>query len=287
MSMFQMGPAELREFSRLLQAACDQATAAIPDAPTITVDDTQLTFMSDVWTSAMTRDVLKVTMQAASIAAKAFAIPSIEATMISAALVIEELFGTTLRVQIDRWDLAYDQGLVCNGIQSNLPSDRMLIHRTLAAMLGGMHRVISAATSLSRNREYQVGDELPSVPVGANDGLIVFSRQIGKGLPVLGCWIPLCKDPLILFDGTYVVLDGPVSETSILAAQGHRLKKLIDTGTQGLDDRIIVGIHSVGEHAQGFTLWDAVLCCYIELEADSIPLGSCRPLSATSAERSE
>lgn len=184
MSLFQMGPAELREFSRLLQVACDQATAAIPDTPTITLDDTQLTFISDVWTSAMTRDILKVTMRANRINAKALAIPSIAPTMILAALVIEELFGTTLRVQIDRWNLAYDQGLVCNGIPSNLPCDRMLIDRTLAAMLGGdVHRVISGATSLSRNREYQVGDELPSVPVGCQRWPNRFLAADRKGAP--------------------------------------------------------------------------------------------------------
>lgn len=278
MSMYQMGPAELWEFSRLLQAACDEATAAIPDAPTVTIDDTQLTFVYEVWTSAMTRDVLKVTMQAASVDAKALAIPSIEPGATSAALVIEELLGPTLRVQIDRWAVADDQGLVCDGAPSDLPSDRMLIDRTLVAMLGDdMDRLRSAAMSLSRNREYQVGDEMPSVPVGANNGLAVFSRQIGRGLPVVGSWITLCKDPLILFDGSYVVLDGPIPETSILAAPGHRLKDLIDIGISSLDNRIIVAAHSLGEHAQGFTIWDEILYYYIELQPDLVALGSCRP----------
>ncbi|QWC56495.1 hypothetical protein F7D01_04765 [Erythrobacter sp. 3-20A1M] len=277
MSMFQMGPAELREFSHLLQTACDQATASIPDTPTITADDTQLTFVSDVWTSAMTRDVLKVTMQKNWVHAKVSAISPIEPTATSAALVLEGLIGPTLRVQIDRWILAHDQGLMSNGIPSNLPSDRMLIDRTLAAMLGNdIERLRSAAMSLLRDRDFEIGDEMPSVPVGANNGMAVFSRQIGRGLPVVGSWITLCKDPPILFDGSYVVLDGPIPETSIFAAPSHRLKDLIDTGILSLDNRIIVAVHSLGEHAHGFTLWDEILCYYIELEPDSVPLGPCR-----------
>lgn len=81
---------------------------------------------------------------------------------------------------------------------------------------------------------------MPSVPVDANNGLIVFSRQIGKVPPVVGSWIPICADPLILFDECYVVFDGPIPETRILTAPGHRLKELIDTGILS---------HSLGERA--------------------------------------
>lgn len=88
--MFQMAPLELREFSHLLQTACDQATAAIPDTTAITIDNTQLTFVSDVWTSAMTRDVLKVTIHKSWVRAKISAIAPVETTATSAALVLED-----------------------------------------------------------------------------------------------------------------------------------------------------------------------------------------------------
>ena len=128
--------------------------------------------------------------------------------------------------------------------------------------------------SLGRNRDVQVGDELPSVPMGANKGLMVFARQIANKLPVLGSWTPLCKSPLICFDGTYVALDGPIPEIMIAAAPGRPLEYLIETNISGLDRKVIKYIHSIGEHPQGVTIWDEALCYYVELEPDLAPLGS-------------
>lgn len=68
--MFKLDPIELGEFSHLLQNACAQLTADIPDTPAIAVDDKGLTFVSPVWTAAMTRDVLRITMQESSVDAK-------------------------------------------------------------------------------------------------------------------------------------------------------------------------------------------------------------------------
>ena len=274
-STLQMNCVRRKAFSHLLQSALDDASAGIPDTPIIWVDDTCLTFVSDVWTSALTRDILKVTWQSNLIVEGVLADGLIEPTAASAASVIEQQFGSFLRVQFDRWALAYEQELVRNGIPSDLPYDRMLIDRTLVAMLGDdMEFVNRGAMSLSCNKKVQVGDELPSVPVGANKGMVVFARQIGTTLPVVGSWKPLSKDPLILFDGSYVVFDGPIPETRIFTAPGLQLKELIETGVPSLDNRIIVSIHSVGEHAHGFTLWDEAYFYYIELEVDLIPLGS-------------
>ena len=274
-STLQMNCVRRKAFSHLLQSALDDASAGIPDTPIIWVDDTCLTFVSDVWTSALTRDILKVTWQSNLIVEGVLADGLIEPTAASAASVIEQQFGSFLRVQFDRWALAYEQELVRNGIPSDLPYDRMLIDRTLVAMRSDdMELLRRGAMAMSWNKEVQVGDEMPSVPVGANKGMVVFARQIGNTLPIVGSWIPLSKEPLILYDGSYVVFDGPIPETTVLAAPGHRLKTLIETGLPSLDDRIIVGIHSVGEHAHGFTLWDEALYYYIELKADLIPLGS-------------
>lgn len=277
-AMFEMQPVELREFSRLLQTACTQLTSGIPDTPAIAADEEGLTFSSPVWTSAMTRDVLNVTMRMSSVNVKAIAVDTISPNATSAAEVVERFFGPTLRVQIERWALARQQGLVRDGSPSNLPYDRMLIDRTLVSMLGDdMARLREAAMFLDRNREFQVGDELPSIPMGVNMGVMVFSRQIGMKLPVLGSWIPLCKSPLICFDGTYVALDGPIPEVMMAGAAGLRLGDLIETSMSSLDKRVIKCIHSIGEHPQGITIWDEALCYYVELEPDLTPLGSCRP----------
>ncbi len=273
--MLQMNCARRSAFSHLLQSALNDASADITDTPIIRVDDTRLTFVSDVWTSAMKRDTLQVTWRSNPTAEGVLSDGPIEPTAASAASVIDQEFGSFLRIQCDRWTLAHDQELVRDGIPSDLPYDRMLIDRTLVAMRSDdMELLRRGAMAMSWNKEVQVGDELPSVPVGANKGMVVFARQIGNTLPIVGNWIPLSKEPLILYDGSYVVFDGPIPETTVLAAPGHRLKTLIETGLPSLDDRIIVGIHSVGEHAHGFTLWDEALYYYIELKADLIPLGS-------------
>ena len=273
--MLQLNCDRRSAFSHLLQSALDDASADIPNTPIIRVDDTRVTFVSDVWTSAMKRDILKVTWQSNLIVEGGLADGLIEPTVASAASVIEQQFGSFLRIQCDRWTLAHDQELVRDGIPSDLPYDRILIDRTLFAMLGDdMELVNRGAMSLSWNKKVQVGDELPSVPVGANKGMVVFARQIGTTLPVVGSWKALSKDPLILFDGSYVVFDGPIPETRILAAPGRQLKELIEIGVPSLDNRIIVSIHSAGEHAHGFTLWDEAYCYYIELEPDLIPLGN-------------
>ena len=275
-SMFGMDSVELREFSRRLQVACTQLTSGIPDTPVISVDEEGLRFSSPVWTAAMTRDVLSVKMQPSSLSAKMIAANTLELTMASAVRVVEKILGPTLKVQIDRWALAREQGLVRDGSPSNLPYDRMVIDRTLVSILGkDMGRLREAAMFLNRNRDFQVGDELPNVPMGANKELMVFSRQIATNLPVVGSWIPLCKSPTICFDGTYVALDGPIPEVMIAAALGRRLGDLIGTSISSLDERIINGVHSFGEHPLGMTMWDEALCYYMELEPNLVPLGSC------------
>ena len=274
--MFEMESVELGEFSRLLQTACTQATSGIPDTPLISIDKGGLTFASPVWTAAMTRDVLNVTMRTDSVKVESIAIDTIELTMASAMRVVEKLLGPTLKVQIDRWALAREQGLVRNGSPSSLPCDRMLIDRTLVSMFGeGIGRLREAAMCLNRNREFQVGDELPSVPMGANQGLMVFSRQTGTRLPIVGSWIPLCKSPLVCFDGTFIAFDGPIPEVMIAAAAGRHLGELIKTSRSILDGRVIKQIHLFGEQPQGITIWDEALSYYVELEPDLIPLGPC------------
>ena len=67
MSIFQISSAKLRKFWHLLQTARDQEIVGITETLIITVDKTQSTFMSHVWTSAMTRDFLDMMKQTNSI----------------------------------------------------------------------------------------------------------------------------------------------------------------------------------------------------------------------------
>ena len=107
--MLQMNCARRSAYSHLLQSALNDASADIPDTPIIRVDDTRLTFVSDVWTSAMKRDTLQVTWRSNPTVEGVLSDGPIEPTAASAASVIDQEFGSFLRIQCDRWTLAHDQ----------------------------------------------------------------------------------------------------------------------------------------------------------------------------------
>jgi len=266
------------ELSLLIQDISDFLSKGNPDRFKIEIQGGLLTFTSNVWTSAMKRDVLRVTRNLSDVRAACNASMGTGNCHDAAGAIITEFLGATFRVQTDRWRLARQYGLLSDGKVSDLPVAAMLIDTTLLKMLltkgVDIHRT---ADLMTRDRYRRVGDELPFVPAGVSREAIVFARQIGIEPPIVSSWVSLARSPSISYDGTYLAFDGPLPESIIHGAPGRRLRDIVFTGIGGLDERVIKGIHRFGEHPHGITMFEEALEMYVELVPDLIPLGGKRP----------
>lgn len=272
--MTSVGAAERGRISGILQTASDKLAANLPDKVSVRVEADRFLFAAVVWTSAMTREHQNFDWRIDTVFAAADVIAGTMSWEDAAPAIIDELIGRTIRVQEDRWTLAKTLGLVRDGAPTNLPPSEMLIDRTLLAMLEHANvDVRRAATCMMPCRETQVGDELPSITIGASSGKI-FARQLGIDLPIASSWVSISQEEYVHYDGTYLALDGPLPDAVLTASAGLRLGDVIGTGLPDLDARIIVGIFDFGQHPHGITIWEEALLLYVQLAPDHVRLGA-------------
>jgi hypothetical protein len=263
--------AESKRMAHALQGASDELCMSLSDRPIIGVTKKgRICMNARLWTSAMAyqhiyfdwspryiEEILGPTSSGFDWDAVA---PSL----------MQTLLGPTIRLQEDRWLLARMLGLVVGDRIADLPSDDMMVDRTMAGMLHAKGIDIRRAAALVDIEEPVVGDELPLVMAGVNLDEPLCVRQIGTSLPVIGGWIRIGR---ACYDGTVIQLNGPVPDTIMAAAAGRRLGDVVRTGIASIDDRRILSFGDAWSDPFGFTTWHTGMDLEIQLSPDHVRLG--------------
>ena len=265
-------PGDRRRMVRALQAASDQLCAGLYDRFIIGVTKAgRICLNGRVWTSAMTYRSIYFDWSNRYVDEIIGGTSGRLNWKAVAPTLMEALIGPTIQVQEARWALARTLGLSRDGHVADLPSDDMMIDRTLLAMLQA-EGIDARRTGrdVEPGGDFVTGDELPLMMVGANLGKWLFVRQEGSTLPVIGGWVHVGR---ACYDGTVLQLNGSMPATIMLAAPGRRLGDVVSTGIASIDDRLIVDFAHAGCGPQEMTTWDTGMELEIWLSPDQVRLG--------------
>lgn len=178
------------------------------------------------------------------------------------------LFGEAVEGLKDRWDSAEALGLVGDAGLVDLAPGRMMIDRTLLAMLEtrGIDVRRAAARIAMQSEGAWVDDCSGMVGVKMDHGSVIATHE-GVGLPVVRTWLAI---DIARYDGNNLVFGARLPDTLANASVGRLLGEIVDTGVHDLDRRIVTAVEVLGPTQQGLV---SDVSARIELAPDFVRLG--------------
>lgn len=261
-----------KEISAFMQKKADQLCRMIPDKLQLIYKDERLRYRFDGWTPCMSRRELKGSFRPnGDVQGMFFKRVNLQRERIARSLV-SIFFWSEAQLQIKRHASAIRLGLVGPDGFESLPPERMLIDRTLLALVKQSGWDIfgaSAAASARAHRAVPFRDRESMELYLADFGeLTIF--QYGVDAPVMHCWHPLGQAQ---YNGN-LLLPGFLPEVIVASAPGHRVGELVSTGIPDIDARRIKSVHLSRELNFSVDPWPPETGTWVTIEPDLVELGS-------------